>query len=160
MSSPSEAPDRRHERRLDPWTPGFDSRDALIEVLAAAAVMRSGKVLLLREEAEPYRKYWVLPEGYPHSGETLRDAAVREVREELGIDVTISKLLGVYEDFVDESRGRVHYVIVCFLARTRGDARPQTTPEAIDWAWVDPHAGMETALPVVQSMLAALAERK
>jgi len=158
MGSSVGSSDRRRERRLDRWSPESDSRDSTLEILVSAAVIRDGKVLLIREEAEPYRKQWVLPQGYPRTGERLRDTAAREVREELGLEVDIRQLLGVYEDFVDEARGRIHYVIVCFLARTRGDEAPRTSLEAIDSAWVDPESPIAAAPRVVQQMLADLAK--
>ncbi len=50
------------------------------------------RVLLVRPT---YKDYWDVPGGYVTQGESPRDAAIREVREELGVDVRIGHLLAV-----------------------------------------------------------------
>ena len=92
----------------------------------------------MREEDEPYHGNWVLPEGYTKTNEALADAVKREVREELGIEIEILRLLGVYEDFVEEREGGKHYVIVCYLSRMANHDQIRSTPEVIDSAWTDP----------------------
>jgi 8-oxo-dGTP pyrophosphatase MutT (NUDIX family) len=138
--------------------PITEHRDTASRVLAAAAVRWERKVLVLREEDEPYHGSWVLPQGYPHPGETLPSAAVREVSEELGLDVAIDGLLGVYEDFTEvESRSNVHVIIVSFRAHSVGGSRPRPSREAIDFAWVEPTSASLVFPPVIRSMLADLA---
>jgi ADP-ribose pyrophosphatase YjhB (NUDIX family) len=138
---------------------GEESRDVHIELLAAVAVVVEGRVLLLREEDEPYPGLWVLPQGYPHTGERLEDAAVREVAEELDLDVQLEGLLGVYEDFVSrsESRGPVRRLIVCYRAQPARAPAPRPSREALDFAWVDPASASVPSPSVVRAMLADLA---
>ncbi len=52
-------------------------------------------------------------------GETLREATIRETREETGLEVETSELLGVYERVMrsDDRRVRYHYVLIDFLCR-------------------------------------------
>lgn len=128
--------------------------DPNVAVLAATAILRGDKILLVREEAEPYNKSWVLPQGYVKNNETLSDAARREVREELGVEVDILNLVGVYEDFKqEEGQPILHYVIVCFLARISGREEVKATSEVIDSLWIDPSSYRNAAPMVVQRML-------
>ncbi len=57
------------------------------------AIMQEGKILLTqREDFET----WVLPSGRVEEGESLAQAAIREAKEETGIDVELTRLVGVY----------------------------------------------------------------
>jgi len=135
-------------------------RDPALRVLAAAAVEDDGRVLLIREEDEPFRKSWVVPQGDPRPGESLAEAARREAREEVGLDVEIDSLLGVYEAFspspTDAPR---HWVIVAFRARPVTGSGVRPTPEAIDSAWIHPRAPPRPVPPFVRQMLRDLAAR-
>ena len=81
-----------------------------------AVVIKDGKVLLIKRGKEPLRGRWLVPGGTVELGETLREAVVREVREETGLDVTPLEMLTVV-DHIDRPEGRVlhHYVIVDYL---------------------------------------------
>jgi 8-oxo-dGTP diphosphatase len=138
---------------------GEETRDVHVELLAAVALIHRDRVLLLREEEEPYRGLWVVPQGYPHPGERLQDAAVREVAEELDLDVQLGALLGVYEDFVPRSDGRgpTRRLIVCYRARSARAPSPRPSREALDFAWVDPASASVPSPSVVRAMLVDLA---
>ena len=119
-------------------TGGREVIDSSIVVLATAAILDHRKVLMVKEEAEPYHERWVLPQGYTKAGETLEEATRREVAEELGSQIEIQRLLGVYEDFEMEEAGGRHYIIVCYLCTLASHQEIRATPEVIDWAWTDP----------------------
>ena len=55
-----------------------------------------GGILLVQRAIHPSYGKWVFPGGYVDRGETLEAAAVREVREESGLAVRLTRLLGVY----------------------------------------------------------------
>lgn len=73
-------------------------------------------------------------------GETLREAALRELREEVGVEARIVAFNDHIESIVRDERGvMAHYVIASFVARwTSGEA--QTSEEADRVAWIDPAA--------------------
>jgi len=65
--------------------------------VAAGVVFRyDGGVLLVQRAIEPAYGKWVFPGGYVDRGETLESAALREVREESGLVVRLTRLLGAY----------------------------------------------------------------
>ncbi|MBG0775572.1 MAG: NUDIX hydrolase [Desulfovibrionaceae bacterium] len=70
-------------------------------------------VVLVRRRNEPHG--WALPGGFVDYGETLERAAVREAREETGLDVELVALLGVYSDPARDAR--LHTVSTVFTAR-------------------------------------------
>jgi len=56
-----------------------------------------GRVLLCRRAIEPRRGYWTIPAGFLEIGETTREGAKREAREEAGVSLEVGSLLAVYE---------------------------------------------------------------
>ena len=58
--------------------------------------MPDGRIVLTRRAIEPGRGLWVFPGGYVDRGEEIRTAAMREAREEAGIDIRIDGLVGIY----------------------------------------------------------------
>ncbi len=129
----------------------FPDQDTV--VLVATAIVQRAKILVVREEDHPYNREWVLPQGYVKEDESLVDAARREVREELGIDVEILQPVGFFEDFVKEKGTRRHYVIICYLGRPTSGTLIQASAEVIDFAWVNPSVKFDNMPVVAQKML-------
>jgi ADP-ribose pyrophosphatase YjhB (NUDIX family) len=90
----------------------------------AAAIPRDedGRIWLLRRTLHEGAGRWTFPGGYVELGESVEDAARRETREEMEIDVELGPLVGVY------SRGEERTVLVVFDARALGT--PRETEEA------------------------------
>lgn len=67
-------------------------------LVAGCFVIDAGRVLLLRRGIQPQVGKWTFPGGYVDLGETPAQAAIRETLEEVGMNVTLGRLLGVYTD--------------------------------------------------------------
>ena len=77
--------------------------------------LRADEVLLIRRGRPPRLGEWSLPGGRVEPGETVRDAALRELREETGVEAELGPLVDVVDGlFPDEGR---HYVLIDFAAR-------------------------------------------
>jgi len=87
-----------------------------------AVIVEQSRVLLIRRGQPPLLGEWSLPGGVLECGETLREAVVREAREETGLVVETGEMLGVYERVIRGGEGRVryHYVMIDFLCRPVG----------------------------------------
>lgn len=86
------------------------------KIVTGAIPRQDGKVVLLRRGVEPRRGTWTFPGGYMEMGETTEEAAIRETREETGLEVRLTSLLNVY------SRPQVGVVVIVYLARVlRGE---------------------------------------
>ncbi|MBL8589144.1 MAG: NUDIX hydrolase [Methylobacteriaceae bacterium] len=111
-------------------------------VLAASvAVFRAGRVLLATRTRPPVAGLWSLPGGGVEPGETLAQAALRELREEVDVEAAIIGFNRHVEVIERDEAGRLraHFVIASFVARwIAGEGR--TGPEAGAVAWVDPDA--------------------
>jgi len=103
---------------------------------ASVAVFRDGRVLLALR-ARP--RLWSLPGGRIESGETAEQTALRELREEVGVEAEIVAPAGVREAVWRDRNGTVvaRFRIQAFAARWRA-GEPMTGPEAIEMRWVDP----------------------
>lgn len=64
-----------------------------------------GRILVMERGTVPFRGYWVLPGGYVDPGETVEQAVVREVEEEVGLRVRVECLLGVFSEPGRDPRG-------------------------------------------------------
>jgi 8-oxo-dGTP diphosphatase len=92
---------------------GSKRRSGIVEQ-AGAIVVRAGRVgpriLLVTARRNPDN--WIFPKGHVEDGETRRDAAVREAREEAGVDVDVAASAGSMSFDFGSSRYRVHYYVV------------------------------------------------
>lgn len=82
-----------------------------------AVIIAHGKVALIKRGKPPLLGEWSIPGGMLELGETLRAGAEREAREETGLTVRATEMLGVFERIVPDDAGRTtyHYVLIDFL---------------------------------------------
>jgi 8-oxo-dGTP diphosphatase len=87
-----------------------------------AIIIERDRVLLVKRAHPPLQAEWSIPGGVLEVGELVREAAVREAREETGLIVETCDLLGVYDRILrnPEQRVQYHYVLVDFLCRRVG----------------------------------------
>lgn len=98
----------------------------------AVIVDATGRVLLAMRDRPPI---WNLPGGGVEPGEAPWDTAVREAREEVGVEIAVDRLTGIYHRPPD---GDPVLVFRCSLLPS--STEPHTSPEALQVAWFDPDA--------------------
>ena len=99
-------------------------------------VWRGDEVLLIERGKGPVSGNWSLPGGKQELGETVRETAHREIKEETGIDIDIVALLDVVDLVRHDNEGRVrfHYTLVDFTAEWRaGEAVAGDDAAAVRW---------------------------
>jgi mutator protein MutT len=103
--------------------------------VAIAIVSRAGDVLVCQRRPDgPLGGYWEFPGGKREPGETIAACLVRELREELGVDVRPVALLTTIEHDYPHARVRLH-PFVCVLEPGSPDPRPIACQAAV---WVEP----------------------
>jgi 8-oxo-dGTP diphosphatase len=104
---------------------------------ASLVVVDSGRFLALRRAVDPMAGHWEVPGGFCDGFEHPRDAAVREGREELGVEVRIREFIGMYVGAY-EFQGERLPVLDCFFFATLDPAAIRLNPaEATEMTWFD-----------------------
>jgi ADP-ribose pyrophosphatase len=109
------------------------------QVAVGAIVFQKKKVLLVRRGHPPAKGLWSIPGGKIELGETLQEAAEREIREETGINIRARDPVFTFDvvDRDDMGRIRFHYVIVDLIADyINGEL--QSGDDAAEARWVSP----------------------
>lgn len=103
----------------------------------SAAIIRAGEVLVVRRARRPALNLYTFPGGAVEVGETLIEAAIREVREETSLTIEPVGLAGHREVITRDAKGAVerHFVILCLAARWRA-GEPKLNEELDDARWV------------------------
>jgi 8-oxo-dGTP diphosphatase len=107
--------------------------DRVVLTVDAVIMDPDGRVLVMERGTGPFQGCWVLPGGLVDPGESVEQACAREVLEELGLEVAIGPLVGIYSDPGRDPRGS--YVSIAFLAHIVG-GRPQVTAESRAHRWI------------------------
>ena len=124
---------------------------------ASIAVIRGDRVLLAARANEPMRGVWTLPGGLVEAGEALADAALRELREEVGLGAEMVGVLAPTEIVERDADGRVrhHYVVHPHAALWCG-GEPEPGPEALAVRWASRDEVAD--LPTTPGLAGTLAE--
>ena len=126
---------------------------------AGAVIVRGNQVVLVRRGRPPLAGEWSIPGGAVKLGETLRQAAEREAREETGLEIEAGEVLEVFESITPDSEGKTcyHYVIVDFLCRLKsGKLRAGGDALEAKWCRAEELAEMKVSEPATKVILKAL----
>jgi 8-oxo-dGTP diphosphatase len=126
----------------------------------SAAIIRDGKVLIVRRARSPAGGLYTLPGGGVEVGETLIEAVVREVREETALAIEPVALAGYREAITRDGDGRIerHFVILPFAARWIA-GEPMLNDELSEAMWLDPSeiAGLNATAGLAEIVANAMA---
>jgi 8-oxo-dGTP diphosphatase len=103
----------------------------------SAAVWRDGRLLLVRRTKPPLIGVWSLPGGHVEWGETLRQAAARELMEECGVAAALDHLVDSIDVIRRDDAGlvRAHYTVTAFTGPwLSGEAKPGDDVDELRWA--------------------------
>ena len=118
--------------------PNAPKANSIVPSVTAIVPNDQGKMLLVHKTDNDL---WALPGGAMDMGESIADAVVREVKEETGIDVTVTGVVGIYTNpnhvmAYDDGEVR-QQCSICFTTRMLG-GQLTTSSETSEVAWVTP----------------------
>lgn len=105
-------------------------------IVGASVLVQNNQddVLLVKRLNEPGKDLWAFPGGKVDAGETVEEAAVREVKEETNIDTKLVGLLGSY-DIIGED---YHFITVCYIGEYEGsEIVPGDDVDDSKWVSID-----------------------
>lgn len=124
------------------WSnPGYEWPDEIRPGVGAVVINDSKEVLLVKRDD---KEMWAVPTGRVELGETAEEAIAREIKEESGLEVSISNLTGVYsrpnkQVFSYPSGNSVHFITNCFLCIPEGGKLQVDNDEVIGVEFFDPY---------------------
>lgn len=101
-----------------------------ITLTVDAIIPYEDRILLIKRKNEPFKDRYALPGGIVEYGETVEDALLREVGEEVGVKGKIYKLTGVYSDPTRDPRG--HFVSICFIVLPEGEPKAGSDAKSVE----------------------------
>ena len=113
-----------------------------------AIIIEDARIALVKRAHPPLQAEWSIPGGVLEVGELVREAAIREAREETGLTVEPSELLGVYDRILrnPEQRAQYHYVLIDFLCRrVAGNLAAASDAAAVRWFTKEELPGLNLA---------------
>jgi ADP-ribose pyrophosphatase YjhB (NUDIX family) len=100
-----------------------------VRMAVLTLIEQNGKFLLIQESKPTCRNKWFLPGGRVAPGESILDAAVREVREETGLPAELRGLLYVDQRIEGSPAGNANRIRFVFVGNTAGGTLKQTEDE-------------------------------
>jgi ADP-ribose pyrophosphatase YjhB (NUDIX family) len=133
----------------------MDGNSQAPRLAVSACVWRGDRFLLVERGKEPNRGLWSLPGGSVDFGETLADAAARELREETAVEADLRHLVDVVEAIRHDDMGRPsrHYVIAVLGGPWRA-GEPVAGEDAAQAEWLT--VGELHHRPVTRGLVAVL----
>lgn len=145
---------RRTHDRLRPVCPRCNFIAFYDPKISVATIIEiGGRIVMQRRAHDPGRGLWTFPSGFVDRGEPLRQAAAREVQEEVGVVVEDLELLEIY------SEPGATVVLVVFTASAEGQV-PALSDETLEVALVDPDNLPELAFPRDREIVAEWKRRR
>jgi len=128
------------------------------QVAVGAVVIKDGAVLLVKRSHAPSAGLWAIPGGSVELGESLRQAAEREIFEETGIRIAAGDPVLTFEAIERDEQGCVQYhYVITDLAATYLEGEPFPGDDAADARWIRPQE--LATLPVNRTTLDLLQQR-
>jgi len=128
-------------------------------VAVGAIIFRGERILLIKRSNESGKGRWSIPGGRLELGETLYEAARREVHEECSIEIEIERVFNTTDRIIRDEEGNVkfHFVLVDVIAKyASGETKAQSDAEECRWVTTGELVGLDIVERLRQVLMQAL----
>jgi 8-oxo-dGTP diphosphatase len=108
----------------------MEQRNAVADAIA----IKDNKIALVKRKYEPFKGFYALPGGYVDVGETTKEAALRELKEETNLSGQIDYLVGFYDDPNRDPRQNVTFA---YVIQAEGELKAADDAEQAAWFDLD-----------------------
>jgi len=107
-----------------------------------AVIIQNGKLVLVKRGVDPGKGKWSIPGGAVELGEGVRDTAIREAKEECGLDIELvgDTPIDAIDNIIEGEKRRLqyHYILLQFLARPKGGTlKPTSDVTEVRWVPIE-----------------------
>lgn len=100
-------------------------------------IQKESKILLIKRKKDPFKNMMALPGGFVNEGETVEEAAKREIREETSLEIRLLDILGVYSDPNRDPRKHIMTTVFVGEIESSKDVEAIAGDDASDIVWLD-----------------------
>ncbi|MBI4451364.1 NUDIX domain-containing protein [Candidatus Woesearchaeota archaeon] len=120
--------------KLIPFFAQMTGKEVAVLPVVVVAVIKDDRICLLQRAKRPYKGYWGMIGGKVQAHESLEETAVREVKEETGLDVEFDKLHAVIHERVAENNAFKHgFALFLASVKVKGGRLKQSDEGRVDW---------------------------
>ncbi len=116
-------------------------------------ILHRSKIALIRRRNEPFKNIWALPGGFVEYGEEPHKAAIREAKEETGLDIVLEDEKNVFVYGSPKRDPRGHLISLVFIAKARNPASIKGMDDAAEARFFPKHKLPETLAADHRKML-------
>lgn len=104
-----------------------------MQIIVGGIIERNGKILMVQEAKKKCYGKWNFPAGHLEEGETIYDGAIREIFEETGCKVKLTKVLPIINTRLENE----NFILINFLAEIIDEDINFNKEEILDVKWID-----------------------
>jgi 8-oxo-dGTP diphosphatase len=117
-----------------PYTYHYPRPAVTVDCLVFRQNSSTREILLIQRKNEPYKGKWALPGGFLEMGETLNEAAVRELREETGLNISVLEQFHTFDAVNRDPRHRtISTVFIGTPDKDSGTLKASSDASEVEW---------------------------